>query len=192
VFAHFDEMAFKPKFDRHSIRLTDYDYANPGGYFITICVQDRRCVLGDVNDSKAVPSPIGKIVEEAWQSIPSHFYGINLDLNVIMPNHFHGIIIIEDTRLDGRGEVPSPINTVIKGGVTPPLRKPTLGQIVGYFKYLSSKKINESMNLPPNRFWQRNYYEHIIRNEQDLHNARKYILENPLKWEEDEFYCNSR
>jgi putative transposase len=185
------------EFSRHSIRLTDYDYTNPGGYFITICVQDRRCVLGEINDSKVEPSHIGKIVEESWQYIPSHFHGIILDLNVIMPNHFHGIIIIEDTRLDGRGEVPSPSNDETpsrenRGGMTPPLRKPTLGQVVGYFKYLSTKKINELTNNAPGRLWQRNYYEHIIRNEQDLYNARKYILENPLKWEEDEFYYSSR
>jgi hypothetical protein len=97
----------------------------------------------------------------------------------------------------GRGEVPSPSNDETpsrenRGGMTPTLRKPTLGQVVGYFKYLSTKKINELTNNALGRLWQRNYYEHIIRNEQDLYNARKYILENPLKWEEDEFYCKQR
>ena len=140
-------------------------------------------------------SDIGKIIEESWHAIPNHFMDIALDTMVIMPNHFHGIIINEDSRFDGRGEVPSPLQKASsgltkQGGVTLPLRKPNLGQVVAYFKYLSTKRTNELFQIPPKRLWQRNYYEHIIRDDRDLYNARKYILENPLKWAEDEFYCS--
>jgi putative transposase len=114
VFGHFAQMAFKPEYYRHSIRLMDYDYANPGGYFITICVQERKCVLGEIINSKAETSHVGKVVEQSWLSIPSHFCGITLDQSVIMPNHFHGIIIIEDTRLIGRGEVPCPLRQIMR------------------------------------------------------------------------------
>jgi REP element-mobilizing transposase RayT len=187
-------MEFDPKYDRHSIRLKDYDYTTPGGYFITICVQDRACILGNVRGEGVELSDIGKIVEESWNAIPNHFLHITLDSIVIMPNHFHGIIIIDDTRFDGRGEVPSPSqeSITIRGGETPPLRKPSFGQVVAYFKYLSTKRVNQLLHIPPKRLWQRNYYEHIIRDERDHYNARKYILENPLKWQQDEFYYNSR
>ena len=99
-------MKFELLYNRHSIRLTEYDYTNPGGYFVTVCVQDRECLLGDVKGEKVELSETGNIVAESWLSIPGHFASISIDISVIMPNHIHGIIKIEDTRLDGRGEVP--------------------------------------------------------------------------------------
>jgi REP element-mobilizing transposase RayT len=112
-----------------------------------------------------------------------------------MPNHTHGIIAIANN--DRRGEVSSPIlkrtgslqkvrEIIIKGGATPPLHKRTLGQIIAYFKYQSTKKINQIRNTPGMPIWQRNYYEHIIRNENELNSIREYIRYNPLKWDEDE------
>ncbi len=139
--------------------------------------------------------------------LPEHFNEIELDSHILMPNHFHGIIFINDVR---RGEVSSPQlkdendtrrgevlspqligerDELKKGGGTPPLRKKiTLGQIVAYFKYQTTKSINNKYKLSPGRIWQRNYYEHIIRNDKDLNRIRTYIFENPAKWEFDEYY----
>ncbi len=103
-----------------------------------------------------------------------------------MPNHVHGIICI----LDGRGAVSAPDDNVIhhdQGGGTPPLRIPTLGQIIAYLKYQSTKEMNKADNTGTvTKFWQRSYYEHIIRNEQDLQNKTDYIEANPLLWIEDD------
>ncbi|MEW6614861.1 MAG: transposase [Thermodesulfobacteriota bacterium] len=122
---------------------------------------------------------------------------MELDEFIIMPNHIHGIIFIADDCC--RGEVSSPLpktetKTIKKGGETPPLhkniRKHTLGQIVAFFKYQTTKDINESRRTFGIPLWQRNYYEHIIRNETELNKIREYIITNPLNWESDENYTN--
>lgn len=116
---------------------------------------------------------------ECWQKLPMHFPSIELDDYVVMPNHFHGIMIINDSQ---RHDV-----ALASGGdETSPLRHPTLGRIVGYFKYQSTKVINEGQDTPGVRIWQRNYYDHIIRNDADLHRARTYIRNNPMQWQLDE------
>jgi REP element-mobilizing transposase RayT len=114
---------------------------------------------------------IGKIVEKCWEEIPRHFMDVELDEYVIMPNHFHGIIIL---------------NEQCRGEVTSPLQKPTLGKVIAYFKYQSTKLINEIHAAPGNRFWQRSYYEHIIRSDKELNNIREYIVNNPMQWNVDE------
>lgn len=190
------------KHHRCSIRLKGYDYSNPGGYFVTICVNRGEFLLGEIKNSNSILSEIGKIVESIWLSLSERFPTASQDQYIIMPNHFHGIIMIDDTR---RGEVPSPssINSSLdnislnkankytlnkSGGGTPPLQKiPTLGQMIAYFKYKSTKEINLLTRMTPGPFWQRNYYEHIIRNEDDLNKTRKYIIENPLRWATDEY-----
>lgn len=119
-------MSFEPTYNRHSIRLPDFDYANPGGYFVTICVQNREYIFGDVEDGEVILSQRGKVVEQSWQAISEHFPGVIIDNFVVMPNHFHGIIIIVDSRFSGRGEVPSPSGNQEMGGTTPPLPNQTL------------------------------------------------------------------
>jgi len=127
--------------------------------------------------------------------LPARYPDIETDEFVVMPNHFHGIIVIRHD--DCRGEVASPIavspipktkqrGDIPEGGETPPLRRRTLGQIVGYFKYQSAKQINHIRNTPGVPVWQRNYYEHIIRSEEEMDRIRTYIIENPAKWAEDE------
>jgi REP element-mobilizing transposase RayT len=131
-------------------------------------------------------SRYGQIVQKWWAEIPIHFSNVETGAFVVMPNHVHGIIFI----VNRRGTVPVPDDKTyhyILGGETPPLRRPTLGQIVAYFKYKSTKE----MNLLDNRgtvtkFWQRNYYEHIIRDEADLQIKTDYIQANPLLWDEDD------
>jgi putative transposase len=112
----------------------------------------------------------GKVVDKCWMGIPEHFSNVVLDDYIIMPNHFHGIIVIHENDVTGRGEVTSPI------------RKPTLGKIVAYFKYQSTKLINELQGTPSAKYWQRNYYDRIIRDEKELQNVRNYIVNNVLAW----------
>ncbi|RPJ20016.1 MAG: transposase [Chloroflexi bacterium] len=175
------------KHHRRSIRLRDYDYASEGAYFVTIVTQGRECMFGEIVDGKMYLSNYGEIIQKWWDDIPIHFPNVETGAFVIMPNHIHGIIFIID---ECRGEVISPPDNQKSnntGGETPPLHKPTLGQIVGYFKYQSTKDMNAIGNTGAiTKFWQRNYYEHIIRNEKDLKQKTDYILDNPSRWEEDE------
>ena len=156
---------------RRSIRLKDYDYSQAGAYFVTACTRNRECILGDVQNGNVVLNEIGQIVERTWIQLPSYFKTIDIDKFVVMPNHIHGIIMLTNH---------------CRGGVTPPLQRPTLGQIVAYFKYQATKSINRLSSSPGNRVWQRNYHEHIIRNEEDLNEIRGYILNNPPEWALDE------
>jgi putative transposase len=128
----------------------------------------------------------GEIVQKWWDDIPVHFPNVETGAFIIMPNHVHGIIIITDDR---RGTVPVPRvedTSQQQGGETPPLRKPTLGQIVAYFKYKSTKEINVMDGGRIAKLWQRNYYEHIVRNEREMENIWNYIETNPAMWATDD------
>ena len=170
-------MTYDPqKHHRRSIRLKEYDYSRFGAYFVTICTQDRKCFLGTVGNETVELSPMGKIVHEFWFEIPKHFQHVRLDVFVVMPNHVHGILLIGDSE-GGNTNADAE-----RGGETPPLRRVTLGQVVAYYKYQTSKMINRIRNTAGMPVWQRNYYEHIIRNEKELNQCREYIINNPLKW----------
>lgn len=165
---------------RQSIRLKGFDYSQASAYFVTVCAWNRECLFGEVVDGGMRLNESGIIIQDIWNTTQNHFENIELDEFTIMPNHCHGIIVI-----NRRGEVSSPDSGKSenkKGGVSPPLRKNTLGQIVAYFKYQSSKRINQIRNTPGNPVWQRNYYEHVIRNEKELNHIREYISNNPLQW----------
>jgi putative transposase len=155
---------------RRSIRLKEYDYSQTGEYFVTVCTHNRECLLGGIMDDSMRLSAIGETVQRCWDGIPTHFPNVELDAFVVMPNHVHGIIIINES---------------CRGEVTSPLRKPTLGNIVAYFKYQSTKLINEMNETTGDRFWQRNYFEHVIRDDKDLQNIQDYITYNPLGWKKD-------
>lgn len=160
---------------RHSIRLKDYDYTQAGEYFITICSWNRECLLGEIKDGKMVLNEMGNRVVFTWKDLPNHNPYIVLDEFIVMPNHVHGIIMITD--IVGADSGPAPTNVDKRHG---------LPEIVRQFKTFSSKRINQIRNTPGVPVWQRNYYEHIIRNEDELNKIREYIINNPLKWAEDE------
>ena len=131
---------------RRSIRLKGYDLAQPGASFVTIVAWQKECLFGEIVDGVIQLNEYGKIVQKWWDEIPNHFPNVETLAFVIMPNHVHGIIVITNGR---RGTVPVPgvyeqknIETENSGGVTPPLRAPTLGQVVAYFKYQSTKEMN--------------------------------------------------
>ncbi|ABQ25033.1 transposase [Geotalea uraniireducens] len=187
---------------RQSIRLAGYDYAAPGAYFVTVCALNREFLFGHILAGDMVLNDAGRMVEKWWQGVPEHFPNVLLDAFVIMPNHFHGIVQIENVGAGspcvivnmenvGAGS-PRPIlgpggeppDRQPQGGVTPPLRA-TLGQIVGYFKYQTTKQINQLRDNPGVPVWQRNYYERVIRDDEELATIREYIRFNPVKWAED-------
>ena len=175
---------------RRSIRLKGYDYTSPGAYFVTICVQGRECVLGDVVDGEMRLSGLGQTVHGFWSQVPIHFPSVSVDAFVVMPNHVHATIMISDPR--DRGGTTPPLQQTryhCRGAVIAPsppqsrTTRPTLGQIVAYYKYQTTKKINQIRDSTP--FWQRGFYDRIIRNDRDLDVIRHYIVDNPLKWELD-------
>jgi putative transposase len=192
----YTRMKYDPdKHHRRSIRLQGYDYSQSGAYFVTICTHSRECLFGDIVGGEMRLNDAGTIVRDLWHKIPEHFPYTDIDEFVVMPNHAHGIIVIYHN--DCRGEVSSPIvvspipktkkeGATPEGGGTLPLQRRTLGQNVAYFKYRSSKQINQIRNTPGIPLWQRNYYEHIIRSEEEMNRIRKYIIDNPAKWVEDE------
>lgn len=175
---------------RRSVRLKNYDYSQEGLYFITICCQNKEHLFGKIENGQMILNPIGKIVKQCWEETPNIRPNVALHQFVVMPNHFHAIVEITHRR----GELHSPndnlspdnknnLNETQKGVFNTPLRSPsqTLGAIVRGFKSVVSKNAGFSV-------WQRNYHEHIIRNEQSYFKISEYIENNPLKWEEDCFY----
>jgi REP element-mobilizing transposase RayT len=180
-------MSYNPDIHhRKSIRLKEYDYSQEGLYFITICTQNREHLFGEIVDNNDVgagfsrpninqihKTKIGKIIENEIINLPNKYKNIKCDEYVIMPNHIHFIIEIMEN---------------IKGREDP---APTIGNIVGYFKFITTKLYNEILEIKNEKYlklWQRNYYENIIRNEKQYIMVSEYIKNNPLKWTDDKYY----
>ncbi|MBL8077080.1 MAG: hypothetical protein JNM55_03885 [Anaerolineales bacterium] len=182
---------FDPKkHHRRSIRLQGYDYSQAGAYYVTIVTYQRDCLFGKIENEEMLLSDFGAIANECWIAIPDHFPNVELGAYVVMPNHVHGIILI---RADESQSNPGMIDDGRRGAAL--LRpyedqhkinvKPgSLGAIVRSFKSAVSYRINKEHNATG--IWQRNYYEHIIRNETDLQNKTDYIEANPMLWDEDD------
>ena len=158
---------------RRSIRLRDYDYAQCGAYFITMCIQHRECLLGTVVDGVMESNEAGKMVQSAWEVLPKRFPSILFDAFVVMPNHVHGIVMIVPPKQKPQSK---------KGAAS---SAPTVGNILRAFKSISAIHVNSLLSRSDRPLWQRNYYEHIIRNEAALARAREYIAMNPRRWHLD-------
>ena len=165
--------------NRRTIRLKGYDYTQAGAYHVTICVQDRKCLFGDIQNGEMVLNDIGKTVNNCWIEIPKHFPRVTLDEYIVMPNHLHGIIVIV-----GANDY-SPLQNM-KSIQHPHGTSKTIGSVIRGFKIGVIKWARQNTNIK--NIWQRNFYEHIIRNEKDLNCTREYIVNNPAEWEEDEYY----
>lgn len=167
---------------RRSIRLQGYDYSQAGAYFVTIVTQDRTCLFGGVVDGQMRLNDHGEIVREEWLRTAQMRPNVTLDAFVIMPNHVHGIIILhERTTPDGRG-------TLQRAPTLEHFGKPTsnsIPTIVRLFKSATTKRINIARTMPGIAVWQRNYYEHIVRDEGSLNRIREYIETNPWQWAVD-------
>jgi len=168
---------------RQSIRQRAYDYSRVGAYFLTICAWQRECLFGEVVDGGMRLNDAGHIIDEMWQRITTHFSGVDIDRYIIMPNHLHGIVVINDP-VGARFIAPDCHETSNKQGAIN--CAPTLGTIMRGFKARCTHAINQLRNTPGIPVWQRNYYERIIRDETELHAIRQYMIDNPIKWFEDE------
>lgn len=184
----------------HSFRLKDYDYSQPGAYFVTLVIHTRQCILGEIQGETMSLSRTGQVVEIVWGLLPNYF-PIQLDEWIIMPNHFHGIIVIEGNG-SGRGEAGGNKVSLPQSGPLPPASplRPnhvtipvgvdhlagtvpsSLGSIIQTFKSMTTRKINALHKTPGGIVWQRNYYEHIIRSEEEWARIRLYNQVNPMRW----------
>jgi len=175
--------------DRHhrrSIRLREYDYSSVGAYFVTICTHGRACLLGEVKDGEMRLNEAGRMVSEGWLKLPDKFPAVALDEYMIMPNHFHGIICIVGAPLAAPDFELRYLNRgaeITNQGAAS--SAPTFGSIMRVFKSMSAIDVNRLLDRSGVPVWQRNYYERVIRDERELDAARKYILENPIKWDLD-------
>lgn len=216
---------------RRSIRIPGYDYSLPGGYFVTIVIQGRKSLLGTISNGEMHLNRYGDIVSHAWYDLPNHYDNIVLDAFMVMPDHVHGILFINEggrdgslrekeglpdpfagarrniasptlirpvagSLIDGKGgspdkqedmqnSVPERAEQLARISETRPYGKYPLSEVLRAFKSFSARRINLLRHTPGLAVWQRNYYEHVIRNHADYLSKRNYILNNPLHWKTD-------
>jgi putative transposase len=161
---------------RKLLRLPDHDYSRAGPYFVTICTYHKLCRLGTVRGEQVDLSLAGEAAHKTWYALPERFPQLVLDEFIILPNHVHAILAIV-----GAGLAPPPVPSTQGDHAV----SCSLPSIIGAFKSISTIKINRLLKRSGLPFWQRSYYEHIIRNGDDMKNAQRYIQENPLKWSSD-------
>lgn len=176
---------------RKSIRLQGYDYSQAGLYFITVCTHNRVPLFGEIVDGVMVLNAAGQIVEKCWCAIPEHFPQVILDEFVVMPNHVHGIITIGANDVGANNHLPLPSNeTSTQSNETPRSSQHgtsrTIGSMVRGFKIGVTRWFRANTDI--HKVWQRNYYEHIIRNEDSYLKIAEYIQTNPQRWEIDTYY----
>jgi REP element-mobilizing transposase RayT len=164
------------KHHRHTPRLKDYDYSSDGAYFMTLCTHNRECIFGHIIDGEMLPNEYGKIVRDEWHNLPNRYLNIGLDAIVVMPNHIHAIIVIHD--VGAIHELPLRNDMAHR-------RRMLIPTIIGYVKMKTAKRINQCRNTTGIHVWQRNYHEHVIRDEDDLYRVREYINNNPFQWDMD-------
>jgi putative transposase len=156
---------YNPRYHhRRSIRLRNYDYTQCGRYFVTICVQNRECLLGSIRQGCFLSSELGEVVQQALNALQQNYPETTIESWVVMPNHLHFILEIQQ-------------QTDI-----------SLGVLVRQFKYDTTKQINELRNSPGTKVWQRNYYENIIRTDRAYQIIKNYIHQNPIRWEIDQLH----
>ena len=218
--------------NRKSIRLRNWDYSSPGAYFITLCVKDREWLFGEVQNGKMMLNQYGEIADAYWRKISDIRNYVRLDEYIVMPNHFHGIIILKPSfvgatdpvaREEGKKETLVATDPVARkekkrefnwatgsvaptseekeknratGSVAPAKSRKedrprgplpgSIGAIIGQYKSVVTKTINELRRTPGRDVWQRDYYDHIGRYDRELYRIRVYIRNNPMQWEFDE------
>ncbi|MCL4272354.1 MAG: hypothetical protein KJZ77_00665 [Anaerolineales bacterium] len=175
------------KHHRKSIRLQGYDYSQTGAYYVTIVTYHRDPLFGEIRDGKMHLDDFRMIADECWRAIPEHFPSVELGAYGIMQNHVHGVIVI----INDQGTTTNLSSFVGATHASPLPKTPphgpaphSLGAIVGSFKSAVTRRIGRELNATA--IWQRNYYEHIIRDEKDLQRITDYIEMNPSRWDEDD------
>ncbi len=173
--------------NRRSVRIKPFDYAQPAAYFITICTHTNRNIFGEIVSETMRLNALGRIVEESWRALPSHFSNIRLAAHVFMPNHLHGIVSIQDpvwrgAQMTGSDALVYPSGARRFGAAV----RNSIPIIVRSFKSAVSKKARAVLRKPLFQVWQRGYHEHIIRNQDDFEKTCEYIRLNPIRWNFDE------
>src|SRR6056297_2387839 len=184
---------YKNRYRVESTRLKGWDYSSPGAYFITICTKNREWLFGDIVENFMVLNGNGTIVENCWYDLPCHYDHVKLDQFVIMPNHVHGIMMIDIENVPA-----SHVETGLKPVSTEPvlsanidngkMKTHGLFEFVRALKTFSARRINEHRKTPGKPVWQSRFYDHIIRDDNELYRIRKYIMVNPANWENDNNY----
>ena len=179
---------------RRSLRLTGYDYGQAGAYFVTLVVHQGRCLFGEIVGTEMRLNAAGTMAASTWETLPCQFPVVELDAIVVMPNHIHGILMLnpleeaspkDDRRVAGP-DAPSRATTT----VAPTADGSTLGNVIGAYKSVTTVEYGRGVKgcgWPPfsGRLWQRNYYEHVIRNDASLQRIREYLHNNPARWSFD-------
>ena len=176
------------KHHRRSIRLKGYDYTQPGAYFVTLVTQGRECLFGEIAAGEMRLNRFGQIAKREWERLSKRFPAVQIDAYVIMPNHVHGIIVIR-----GRGTAELLTDKDPETLRRAPTNREQFGQpvpgsiptIIRSYKSAVTYRVNLMRNCGPAQVWQRNYYEHVVRDEAELNRIRQYISNNPLQWEMD-------
>jgi REP element-mobilizing transposase RayT len=202
-------MPYNPEIHhRRSIRIKRYDYSQTGLYFVTICIQNRQCILGEITNGEMILSDAGEMIKKWYMELSYKFYDIVSDTYIIMPNHFHAIIInnggcnvVVGADLVGADLSVCPDEFCEHNNILGEHGKNELGEHIGsplrtviqWFKTMTTNEYIrgvKTLGWQPfdKKFWQRNYYEHIIRDEQSYKNIINYIINNPANWKEDKFY----
>lgn len=195
---------FRNKYRIETTRLKNWDYGRNGAYFITICTQNREHYFGEMVGSQFIPSKIGQLAEKFWLEIPEHYPFVELGNFVVMPNHTHGILIINKMGDDA----PSPagmVNTpnlgvsgvsdasgaspASNGGPNPKWKPGTIGSIINQYKRIVTI---HALKIDPDFAWQARFYDHIIRNSESFERIQTYIENNPMQWYADKFYGKKR
>ncbi len=166
----------QPKLKNRKLnRLKDYDYSQEGYYFVSICTKEKEAYFGRMENEKMILNEYGEIVKRQWLWLENQYGYVCLDEFIVMPNHFHGILVIDNNFDNKCRDRSRPVPTV---------KIKSLSELIGVFKTTSSKSIHQNGLVQFK--WQRSFYDHIIRNDKSLNNIRKYIIDNPLKWDLDE------
>ncbi|MDD3804431.1 MAG: transposase [bacterium] len=193
---------FHGKYRIASTRMKEWDYRQNGCYFVTICTKNRDEYFGEIKSGEMQSNEHGKIARKLWLEIPNHFGNARIDEYVIMPNHLHGIIILDDKREDDKINVETlqcnvSVNAVeneFHSKISP--RPKSLSTIIRSYKSICTRMINELETLQCNvstKFgWQSGFYDHVIRNDASLDKIREYILNNPAQWADDEYNLAKR
>ena len=182
--------------------MKEYDYSQAGAYFVTVCAWKKENIFGEIKSCEMLLNEYGEIVMKCWDDLSNYYPNAQLDEFSVMSNHIHGIVSLSNvgaqfiapvrkTTVEKQGvmkkglmnQVPTENNRSKQGAIN---HAPTVGEIVRAFKARCTHAINKIRNTPGVPVWQRDYYEHIIRDDRELHTIRQYIRYNPSKWDEDE------
>jgi putative transposase len=172
--------------NRQSYRLQDYDYSYPGSYFVTIVSYKRWPIFSEIVDGEIRLNHIGKIVEDCWKETHKHFIYVSVNTYAIMPNHLHGIVKIHGKRSVVATSKTPPIFINGQDSIPKGPSPQSLSAIIGSFKSAATKRIHKSGLIKDQFVWQRSFYEHVIRDDEDYHRIVQYIQFNPHNWENDQ------